>query len=199
MKLLHIDSSILGENSVTRQLSAAIVERLRRAGPSLVVNHRDLAAEPLPHLTLGHLPSDALGGGAASRAVLDEFLTADIVVVGAPMYNFTLPSQLKAWLDRILIAGKTFRYGPQGPEGLVGGKRVILAIARGGLYGPGAPGASFEHLETYLRAVFAFIGIAPEVIVAEGVKAGPEQLSAALSNALEAVSVLEPAPVLKAA
>jgi FMN-dependent NADH-azoreductase len=199
MKLLHIDSSILGENSVTRQLSAAIVERLQRAGPTREVTHRDLAAEPLPHLTLGHLPSDAVGDGPVSQAVLDEFLAADIVVVGAPMYNFTLPSQLKAWLDRILIAGTTFRYGPQGPEGLAGGKRVIVAIARGGLYGPGAPSASFEHLETYLRAVFAFIGIVPEVIVAEGVKAGLEQRSSALNTALEAVSVLQAAPVLKAA
>src|ERR1700712_5755937 len=95
----------------------------------------------------------------ADRTVLDEFLAADIVVVGAPMYNFTLPSQLKAWIDRVVVAGKTFRYGPQGAEGLAGNKRVIVAISRGGFSGPGTPAAALEHLESYLRGVFGFIGV----------------------------------------
>ena len=112
---------------------------------------------------------------AAGQPVLEEFLAADIVVLGAPMYNFTIPSQLKAWIDRILVAGKTFKYGAQGPEGLAGNKRVIVAISRGGFYGPGTPAAVGEHLETYLRWVFGFIGVAsPEFISADGIQIGPE-------------------------
>ncbi len=127
---------------------------------------------------------------AESQQVLQDFLDADVVVIGAPMYNFTIPSQLKAWLDRVLIAGKTFRYGPDGPEGLVPGKRVILAISRGNFYGEGAPAARNEHLETYLRAVFGFIGIVPEMVVADGVKAGPEGRANAVTAALAGVAAL---------
>src|SRR6202012_3032201 len=96
---------------------------------------------------------------AAGQAVLEEFLAADIIVIGAPMYNFTIPSQLKAWIDRIVVGGKTFKYGANGPEGLAGNKRVIVAISRGGFYGAGTPTAALEHLESYLRGVFGFIGI----------------------------------------
>jgi len=181
MKLLHLDSSILGENSVSRQLSAAAVARLRQADPSLETSYRDLAAEPLSHLTLAGSPADT---------ALDEFLASDVVVIGAPMYNFTIPSQLKAWIDRILVAGKTFAYDADGPRGLAGDKRVIIIVSRGGFYGAGSPAAAFEHLETYLRTVFGFIGIVPEVIIAEGIQVGPEQRSAAVNGALASVSAL---------
>lgn len=191
MKLLHIDSSILGANSVSRQLTAGIVGQLRQADPGLAVTYRDLAAEPLEHLTLAHLPQ--AGPEGANRAVLDEFLGADIVVIGSPMYNFTVPSQLKAWIDRIAIAGETFRYGANGVEGLVGGKRVIIALSRGGFYGAGSPAAALEHVETYLRGVFGFLGITPEIIVAEGVQVGPEQRQSALAAATDAVSRLKAA------
>src|SRR4030081_1698375 len=125
MKLLHIDSSVLGYHAVSRQVSAAIVERLRRAKPGLEVVYRDLTLTPLAHLSGSHLaagqgavPEAALQQDlAAGQAVLDEFLAADIVVLGAPMYNFTIPSQLKAWIDRILVAGKTFQKGAQGGGG----------------------------------------------------------------------------------
>jgi FMN-dependent NADH-azoreductase len=187
MKLLHIDTSILGGDSVSRQVSGAIVDRLRRDIPGLEVLDRDLAADPLPHLSGADLP------GLPADETLDEFLDADIVVIGAPMYNFSVPSQLKAWLDRILVAGKTFRYTEQGVEGLVPDKRVIIAVSRGGLYGPELTSASAEHVETYLRAVFGFIGIAPEIIVAEGVKIGPEQRDKALNEALQAASDLRAA------
>src|SRR5690242_14824457 len=134
MKLLHIDSSVLGPHSVSRQVSAAIVERLRKATPSLQAVYRDLTAAPLAHLSGPHLaaaqgstPEAGLQQDlAAGQAALDEFLAADIVVIGAPMYNFTIPSQLKSWIDRIAVRGKTFRYGPNGPEGLAGNKRVII-------------------------------------------------------------------------
>lgn len=198
MTVLHIDASILGANSASRQLSGAVMERLRKADPGAKLIYRDLAAEPLVHLSSGHLAArqgavpdtpDMQKEIADSDAVLQEFLDADTVVIGAPMYNFTIPSQLKAWIDRILVAGKTFRYGASGPEGLAGGKKVILAISRGGLYGPGAAAAAMEHLETYLRGVFAFIGVTdPEIIVAEGLLMGPEQRETAMRNALHAAT-----------
>ena len=175
MTILHIDSSINGENSASRAISARIVDQLKSAqwGEELV--YRDLAAEPLTHLTL-----DAF----ADSSVLDEFLAADTIVIGAPMYNFTLPSQLKSWIDRILVAGKTFRYTAEGPEGLASGRRVIIALARGGIYDASSPAASLEHLESYLRGIFNFIGIEPEFVAADGLNFGPEQRERALNQAL---------------
>jgi len=203
MKLLHIDASILGEHSASRRISAAVVERLAKAAPGLDVIRRDLGAEPLAHLSGQHL---AAAQGAvpetlalrqdlgASQAALAEFLAADIVVIGAPMYNFGVPSQLKAWIDRILVAGKTFRYGAAGPEGLAGDKRVIVALSRGNFYGPGAPAAAAEHVETYLRTVFGFIGVARlEFIVAEGLQVAPEHREKAMSGALAVAETLEAA------
>jgi FMN-dependent NADH-azoreductase len=136
---------------------------------------RDLVSEPLPHLTL-----DAF----ADTRVLDEFMAADTVVIGAPMYNFTLPSPLKAWIDRILVAGVTFRYTESGPEGLVGGKRVIVALARGGRYDAGSAAAALEHLESYLRGIFNFIGIDPEFVAADGLNFGAEQRERSIRQAL---------------
>jgi FMN-dependent NADH-azoreductase len=202
MKLLHIDSSVLGPHSVSRQVSAAIVDRLRAATPHLDLTYRDLTATPLHHLSGSHLaaaqgaePAAALGQDlAASKTVLEEFLAADTVVIGAPMYNFTIPSQLKAWIDRIVVAGKTFKYGANGPEGLAGNKRVIIAISRGGFYGAGTPAAIGEHLETYLRWVFGFIGIAnPEIISADGIQVSPENREKALAGALQAATNLHAA------
>ena len=202
MKLLHIDSSVLGPHSVSRQVSAAIVDRLRLETPNLAITYRDLSSTPLAHLSGSHLaaaqgaPAEAALAQdlAAGHAVLEEFLAADIVVLGAPMYNFTIPSQLKAWIDRIVIAGKTFKYGAQGPEGLAGNKRVIIAVSRGGFYGPGTPAAVGEHLETYLRWVFGFIGVAnPEFIPADGIQMGPEHREKALAGALHAATNLNAA------
>ena len=209
MKLLHIDSSILGGNSASRQVSAAIVDQLAKATPGLDVAYRDLAAAPLPHLS-GELFAARQGAVwespaiqkdiAASQAVLDEFLSADIVVIGAPMYNFGISSQLKAWIDRIAVAGKTFRYGATGPEGLAGGKRVVVAISRGGLYGPGTQVAAFEHVESYLRAVFGFIGVTDlQIVVAEGLAMGPEKHAEAMQGALRTVSQLRAPTQLQAA
>jgi FMN-dependent NADH-azoreductase len=166
------------------------------------VVYRDLTSMPLGHLTGPHLaaaPGAALEPAlqqdlAAGQAVMDEFLAADTVVLGAPMYNFTIPSQLKAWIDRILVAGKTFKYDAQGVQGLAGNKRVIVAISRGGFYGPGTPAAVGEHLETYLRWVFGFIGIKnPEFISADGIQVGPEHREKAVAGALKAASDLNAA------
>jgi FMN-dependent NADH-azoreductase len=173
--ILHIDSSITGESSASRTISRSIVDRLRADAPGARVMSRDLVADPLPHLTLEAF---------ADTSVLDEFLAADTIVIGAPMYNFTLSTQLKAWLDRILVAGKTFRYSEAGPEGLAGGKRVIIALARGGIYEAGSPAASLEHLESYLRGVFNFIGIDPEFVAADGLNFGPDQRAQSIDQAL---------------
>ncbi|BBO06844.1 MULTISPECIES: FMN-dependent NADH-azoreductase [Bradyrhizobium] len=202
MKLLHLDSSVLGPHSVSRQVSAAIVDRLRQATPSLDIIYRDLTQTPLAHLSGSHLaaaqgapaPAELGPDLAASAAALDEFLAADIVVIGAPMYNFTIPSQLKAWIDRILVVGKTFKYGAAGPEGLAGGKRVIVAISRGGYYGVETPYAAGEHLETYLRWVFGFMGITNvEFIPADGIQVGPDHREKALAGALQAATSLRAA------
>ena len=176
MTILHLDSSINGDSSATRTISAKIVDQLKTSQWGEEVVYRDLAADPLPHLTL-----DAF----ADTSVLDEFLAADTIVIGAPMYNFTVPTQLKAWIDRIAIAGKTFHYTANGPEGLAGGRRVIIAVARGGFYDANSPAASLEHLETYLRGVFNFIGIDPEFVVADGIAVSPEQRETSLNQAFD--------------
>jgi FMN-dependent NADH-azoreductase len=178
MTILHIDSSITGENSVSRVLTASIIDKLGATAPDVQIVRRDLAREPLAHLTL-----DAF----ADTSVLDEFVAADTVVIGAPMYNFALASQLKAWLDRILVAGTTFRYTANGPEGLAGGKRVIVAVSRGGFY---EEGATMEHVETYLRGVFGFIGLTPEFVHADGIAVGAEQREAGIANGLGEVERL---------
>ena len=175
MTILHIDASINGENSASRAISRSIVDKLLAADAGATLVTRDLASEPLPHLTLDSF---------ADSAVLDEFLAADTVVIGAPMYNFTLPTQLKAWIDRIVIAGTTFRYTDNGPEGLAKGKRVIIALARGGFYNGNSPAAALEHLETYLTGVFSFIGIEPEFVTADGLSVSAEQREESIKLAL---------------
>lgn len=201
MNLLHLDSSILGGHSVSRTLSAAVAAQIKRDHPVVTETYRDLAAEPIPHLSGSYLAAaqspDGSHDGAASadlalgKTVLDEFLAADVVVIGVAFYNFSVSTQLKAWIDRIAIAGKTFRYSAEGVEGLAGDKRVILAIARGGFYGPGTPSQPFEHAESYLRAMFGFLGVTKlEVVAAEGIAIGPDQREAALKSALDQVSAL---------
>jgi FMN-dependent NADH-azoreductase len=209
MKLLHIDTGITGPGSVSRQLSTAIVEAVRRSVPVVDVRRRDLEADPIPHLdsqSVGTLRAaegtEGLDGEVAKSApILKEFLEADIVVIGAPMYNFGMPSQLKAWFDRILVAGKTFRYTANGPEGLAAGKKVIIASARGGIYTPGTPQAGNDFHEPHLRALFRFIGIDDIAIVrAEGIAISPEHREAALNAALAAAShiVAEITPAMAA-
>ena len=178
MTILKIDSSITGDASVSRQLTAATLDQLVAQNPGVPIITRDLAAEPLDHLTLAAF---------ADTEVLDEFLAADTIVIGAPMYNFGVPSQLKAWIDRIAIAGKTFRYTDHGPEGLAGDKRVIVAISRGGFYDANN---AFEHVETYLKGVFGFIGVTPEFVHADGIAVGPEQREAGIANGLSEVERL---------
>ncbi len=200
MKLLQIDASIMGPNSVSRQLTAAIVGRIRQLDPATEVVYRDLGAEPIGHLTGAHLavahsdaePAPELRDDLVRGVeALDEFLAADVVVIGAPMYNFSIPSQLKAWIDRLAVAGKTFRYSEKGAEGLVGGKKVIIASSRGGFYGPETPVAFLDHQESYLRGLFGFLGVTDLTFVrAEGVNLGPDQRKAALDGAIAGLTKL---------
>lgn len=184
MKLLHIDSSILGEHSASRTLGAAVVAARKAADPTLEVVYRDLAAAPLPHLSGGSLAKADPAEAALAEQVMQEFLEADVVVIGAPMYNFGIPSSLKAWIDRIAVAGKTFRYGANGAEGLAGGKRVIIASSRGGFYSEGTPGVVADFQEAYLRQVFGFLGVTDiQFVRAEGVNLGTEQKAQAIAAA----------------
>jgi len=198
MKLLHIDSSILGANSASRELGAAWVGNWRRQHPQGAVKHLDLVRDPLAHLT-GEIFSaratpEAERDGALARDVaadhsaINDFLAADVVVIGAPMYNFSIPSQLKAWIDRIVVAGKTFRYGANGPEGLAKGKKAVVIISRGGIYSAG-PAAALDFQENYLRGVLGFIGITDiEVIRAEGLARGAEQRDEVMRSAHRAIA-----------
>lgn len=180
MKLLHIDSSALGANSVTRELSAAVVARWQDALPALQVEYRDLDAEPIPHLTGRTLAKADPAEADEGERVIQQFLDADVIVIGSPMYNFGISSTLKAWIDRVAVAGRTFRYTEAGPEGLAKGKRVIVATGRGGFH----TGAPSDFQEPYLRQVLGFLGIDEvEFVRAEGVAYSPQHRSDALAQA----------------
>lgn len=194
-KLLHIDSSILGGNSVSRQLTAQIVASWRAAHPATEVGYLDLAVE-----TPGHFSADAMGfrlppsseqlnetqkrENALSEALVSQFLAADVLVIGAPLYNFTIPTQLKAWIDRIAQIGRTFKYTDKGPVGLAGGKTVIVASTRGGMYSTSDAGNAMEHQESYLKTIFGFFGVTDVRFVrAEGLGMGDAAKAAALASA----------------
>ena len=196
MKVLHIDSSILGEGSASRALTREIVGRLREQHPDAEVTYLDLAAEALPHLSGKSLARSDETEAARNAAALEEFLAADVLVIGAPIYNFSIPSQLKAWIDRITVAGKTFRYTASGPEGLAGGKQVIIAMARGGVSGAQPQG---EFGESYLKFLFAFLGIQDVRFVrAEGLALSPEHRASSLAAARAAIAAAAPVQALAA-
>lgn len=184
MNLLHIDSSILGADSASRQIGAAIVARLKAKTSDLAVTYRDLAARPLPHLS--HSSLNGTGEADIADAVMEEFLAADVLVVGVPMYNFNIPTQLKAWIDRIVVAGKTFRYTPEGPLGLASGKKLIVAGAYGGFH---AADAASNFIEPYLRYIFGFIGVTDiEFVTAEGLSVSAEQRARSMQNTLARIA-----------
>lgn len=195
MKLLHIDSSVLGTNSVSRQLTAQIVAQWRASHPSTTVETLDLASNAPSHLSadsLGfrvapgadHLTELQKQENAVSEALVSQFLAADVIVVGAPLYNFSIPSQLKAWIDRVAQVGRTFHYTEKGPQGLAGGKTVIVASTRGGVYSTSEGGRAMEHQESYLQTVFGFLGITDlRFVRAEGLAMGDAAKAQALATA----------------
>lgn len=200
MKLLHLDSSALGAASVSRQLTAEIVARQKALHLDIRVTYRDLAADPALHLTGAHM---AARMGATSddatinadlvkgNAYMDELLAADVLVIGAPMYNLSIPTPLKAWIDRVAVAGKTFQYTATGPQGLLKGKKAFIASARGGVYSTGSPAAALEHQESYLIGLLAFLGVTDvKVVRAEGIAFGPEAKEAAIAKALQDIEAI---------
>ncbi len=200
MKILHIDSSILGDESVSRIISADIVARLGSGHYDLEVVYRDLVDDAPLHLTGRHLaaakgalvPDAALAADLAlGSAYMDELFAAEIIVIGAPMYNFTIPSQLKAWIDRVVVAGRTFSYGKEGVQGLVKGKKLYLACSRGGFYLGDSPMATLEHEESYLLSMLGFIGLTDVTVIrAEGGNLGEEVKVAELAKAKAAITAL---------
>ncbi|RZL94715.1 MAG: FMN-dependent NADH-azoreductase [Variovorax sp.] len=194
MKLLHVDSSVLGTNSVSRQLTAEVVAEWRKTHPNTTVEYLDLALN-----APNHFNADALGikvgvqaepteaqrhENAVSEQLVSQFLAADVIVIGAPLYNFTIPTQLKAWIDRLAQAGRTFTYTDKGAVGLAGGKTVIVASTRGGIYSTSEGGQALEHQESYLKVIFGFFGITDVRFVrAEGVAMGEAPRAAALGSA----------------
>ncbi|MBV4458236.1 MULTISPECIES: FMN-dependent NADH-azoreductase [Pseudomonas] len=196
MKLLHIDSSILGDNSASRQLSKEVVQAWQAAEPSAVVTYRDLAADAISHFSSTTLVAagttaelrDAAQQHEAelSATTLAEFKAADAIVIAAPMYNFTIPTQLKAWIDRVAVAGQTFRYTEAGPEGLCGGKKVVIVSTAGGLHAGQASGIAHEE---YLKLVLGFLGITDiEIVRAEGLAYGEEVRNNAMNAAHTQIS-----------
>jgi FMN-dependent NADH-azoreductase len=195
MKLLHLDSSILGKNSASRLLSSEVVAKTAALHPGIEITYRDLGADPALHLSGAHMAAwqgapvkdQALGADLkAGDAYVTELFDADIIVIGAPMYNFAVPSQLKAWIDRIVVTDRTFKYNEKGEIQtlLPPGKKVIIASTRGNIYAPGTPQAALEHQESYLKGVFGFLGVHDVAIVrAEGLAFGPEARNAAMARA----------------
>ena len=199
MKLLHIDSSALGTQSVSRRLTAKIAKQWQAAHPGTVVDYLDLVANPPAHLSadsLGFRMGPAAAGitevqrqeNAISEALVSQFLAADVVVLGAPMYNFSVPSQLKAWIDRIAQAGRTFTYTDKGPKGLAGGKTVVVVSSRGGAYGDES---AYDHQESYLKTLFGFLGVSDfRVVRAEGLAMGDAAKTQAVEAAMTQIKAL---------
>lgn len=194
MQLLHIDSAITGDASVSRQLSRQTVESWVAAHPGTQVTHLDLVADAPAHLTqdalslrLGQtegLTEAQLRENAVTERLLAQFLAADVIVIGTPFYNFSIPTQLKAWIDRLAQPGRTFRYTASGPQGLAGGKTIIVASSRGGVYSTSEGGRAMEHQESYLQTVFGFLGVIDVRFVrAEGLGMGPDARETALASA----------------
>lgn len=190
-RVLIIESSARQQGSVSRQLTQQFIGQWQTAHPADQVTVRDLARDPVPHLDSTLLggwmkPADqrtAIEQAALERSDLltDELVAADVLVLAAPMYNFAIPSTLKAWLDHVLRAGVTFKYGETGPQGLLVGKRAIVLTARGGIYA----GSTLDHQEPYLRQVLGFIGIHDVTFIhAEGLNMGGDFVEKGMNQAI---------------
>jgi FMN-dependent NADH-azoreductase len=192
--ILVIDSAVSGEASVSRTLVREAVDALTGASPARVI-YRDLGQAPVPHLTedtvAGVRGEPATAAERTARALSDELIAelraADAIVIGAPMYNFSIPTALRSWFDHVLRAGETFRYTEKGPEGLLGAKRVIVVESRGGFYSEG-PAQAIDFQEPYLRHLLGFVGLADVTFVrAEKIGYGPEARDAAIASATAAL------------
>jgi len=196
-KALIVTSSANGEASVSNRLAATLADRLREADPALHIVLRDVGANPVPHLIAGTVaaikgtPASAaeLAARALSDSLIDELAGAEILVIASPMYNFGMSSTLKAWFDHVLRVGVTVRYGENGPQGMLTGKKAVVIESRGGLYSEG-PGAAMDGQEAHIRTLLAFIGITDVTFVrAEKLAYGPDAAEAAIAAAGEALGL----------
>lgn len=200
MKILHVTAGLFGENSVSTQLSGKLVQRLKQDFSTAEITLRDVASTQVSHLDAEILMAASTAEAdrsprqqeelAMTEQLLDEVFAADILVIGAPMYNFTIPSQLKAWFDRIAQAGRTFRYTENGPEGLLTSKKAYIASARGGFYSEGEA-AALDHQESYIKTMLGFVGITDVTIVrAEGVNISDSQREESIQAASKNIDAL---------
>jgi FMN-dependent NADH-azoreductase len=202
-RILHINSSVRNNGSISRKVTEEFLNKWKAKDPNVVIAERDLAAQPLPHLTeetLGAFFTPAENRTAAQRQIaalseslVQELFDADVIVIGAPMYNFSITSGLKAWVDHVARAGVTFKYGENGPVGLLTGKKVFIFTTSGGVYSQG-PAAAMDFAGTYLRAVLGFIGLTDvQVVQSEGLATGDVGVEKALAQTSDTINELLPA------
>jgi FMN-dependent NADH-azoreductase len=191
MKILHLDASVLGENSASKALTAKVAAAWKSENPNAVIRHRDLGTEAPKHISPSHFAIGATPEGERtadqaselklSDTLIEEFLAADALIIGAPLYNFTIPSGLKAWIDRVVVAGKTFQYSAEGPVGLAGDKKVVIVATSGGKYADSP--VDFAHVG-HLKQVLGFLGLKDVTVIrAAGLNMGPDVRAAAIAAA----------------
>ena len=201
--LLFVSSSLFGEASQSGKIAGEFVDRWLNTNPGTKVVKRTLSADSMPHLTLATFtaaatPADKRNAGETENAALADVLiseleAADVVVIAAPMYNLSIPSTLKAWIDHVARAGRTFRYSGSGPEGLLKGKKVFIVTGRGGVYTGDSPAKGFDFQEPYLRAALGFLGLTDITFVhVEGLAMGPDGAASAHARARAVIADLLP-------
>jgi len=199
--LLFVASSLFGEGSQSRRISGEFIDRWRQSHPGANVVTRELTADSIPHLSAATFAASLVAADKRSAAerqdaaladtLIEEVEAADVIVIAAAMYNFSISSTLKAWIDHITRAGRTFRYGAAGPEGLLKGRKVFVVTGRGGIYSDG-PAKGMDFQEPYLRAMLGFVGLDVTFIHVEGLKMGPEAATRGIERARKAIGDLLP-------
>lgn len=204
--LLFVSSSLFGDGSQSRLIASEFIDRWRQSHPRTTVVERELTADSIPHLSLATLaasmvPADTRSpaerqAAALADALIEEVEAADVIVLAAPMYNFSIPSTLKAWIDHIASAGRTFRYGAAGPEGLLKGRKVFIITGRGGIYSDNSPAKGMDFQAPYLRAMLGFLGLDDVTFIhVEGLKISPEAAASGIERARKAIGDLLPTAV----
>ena len=202
--LLFVSSSLFGDGSQSRLIASEFIDRWRQSHRRTTVVERELTADSIPHLSLAVLaasmtPADTRSAADQQAAALADSLiaeveAADVIVLAAPMYNFSIPSTLKAWIDHITRAGRTFRYGAAGAEGLLKGRKVFIITGRGGIYSDGSPAKGMDFQEPYLRAMLGFLGLDDVTFIhVEGLKISPEAAASGIKRARKVIGDLLPA------
>jgi FMN-dependent NADH-azoreductase len=201
--LLFVASSLFGDGSQSRLIASEFIDRWRQSHPDTTVVERDLTADNIPHLSLAAFaasltPAETRSStehqaAALADALIEEVEAADVIVLAAPMYNFSIPSTLKAWIDHITRTGRTFRYGAAGAEGLLKGKKVFIITGRGGIYSGDSPAKDMDFQEPYLRAMLGFLGLDDVTFIhVEGLKISLEAAASGIRRARKTIGNLLP-------